>query len=67
LEDVVLIVSDDRAGVEADLAAGRLCCPRCRVGVLGGWGCSRLREVRTGSGCGGCGLGVVVVVRRVAG
>ena len=50
LEDVVLIVSDDRAGVEADLAAGRLCCPRCRVGVLGGWGCSRLREVRTGSG-----------------
>ncbi len=50
MEDVVLIVSDDRAGVEADLAAGRLCCPRCRVGVLGGWGCSRLREVRTGSG-----------------
>ena len=50
LEDVVLIVSDGRAVVEADLAAGRLCCPRCRVGVLGGWGCSRLREVRTGSG-----------------
>jgi hypothetical protein len=49
LEDVMLIVSDDRAVVEADLAAGRLVCPRCRVGVLGGWGCSRLREVRTGS------------------
>ena len=50
LEVVVLIVSDDRAVVEADLAAGRLVCPRCRAGVLGGWGCSRLREVRTGSG-----------------
>jgi hypothetical protein len=46
----VLIVSDDRAVVEADLAAGRLCCPRCRVGVLGGWGCARLREVRTREG-----------------
>ena len=46
----MLIVSDDRAVVEADLAAGRLVCPCCRVGVLGGWGCSRLREVRTGSG-----------------
>ncbi|MGH7733288.1 MAG: hypothetical protein ACREOE_06200, partial [Gemmatimonadales bacterium] len=50
LEVVVLIVSDDRARVEADLAAGRLVCPRCRAGVLGGWGCSRLREVRTGLG-----------------
>jgi len=50
LEDVVVIVSDDRAAVEADLAADRLCCPRCRVGVLGGWGCSRLREVRTRGG-----------------
>jgi len=50
LEVVVLIVSDDRAVVEADLAAGRLVCPRCRSGVLGGWGCSRLREVRTGVG-----------------
>jgi hypothetical protein len=46
----MLIVSDDRAVVEADLAAGRLVCPRCLAGVLGGWGCSRLREVRTGSG-----------------
>lgn len=46
----MLIVSDDRAVVEADLAAGRLVCPRCLSGVLGGWGCSRLREVRTGSG-----------------
>ena len=50
LEVVVLIVSDGRAVVEADLAAGRLVCPRCRAGVLGGWGCSRLREVRTGVG-----------------
>jgi hypothetical protein len=50
LEVVVLIVSDDRGVVEADLAAGRLVCPRCRAGVLGGWGCSRLREVRAGSG-----------------
>jgi hypothetical protein len=50
LEVVVLIVSDDRAVVESDLAAGRLVCPRCRSGVLGGWGCSRLRVVRTGSG-----------------
>ena len=50
LEVVVLVVSDDRAAVEADLAAGRLVCPRCRAGVLGGWGCSRLREVRTGWG-----------------
>jgi hypothetical protein len=46
----VLIVSDDRCAVEADLAAGRLCCPRCRVGVLGGWGCARLRVLRTREG-----------------
>ena len=46
----MLIVSDDRVVVEADLAAGRLVCPRCRAGVLGGWGCSRLRVVRTASG-----------------
>lgn len=50
LEVVVLIVSDDRVVVEADLAAGCLVCPRCRAGVLGGWGCSRLREVRTSAG-----------------
>jgi len=50
LEDVMLIVSDDRAVVEADLAAGRLRCPRCRVGVLGGWGCARLRRLRTREG-----------------
>jgi hypothetical protein len=50
LEDVVLIVADDRAAVEADLAAGRLSCPCCEVGVLGGWGCGRLREVRTAAG-----------------
>jgi hypothetical protein len=46
----VLIVADDRAAVEADLAAGRLLCPRCRVGVLGGWGCARLRVLRTREG-----------------
>src|SRR5436309_2282441 len=46
----MLIVSDDRAAVEADLAAGRLVCPRCLSGVLGGWGCSRLRKVWTGVG-----------------
>ncbi len=46
----MLIVSDDRAVVEADLAAGRLLCPRCRAGRLGGWGCSRLRTVRTSTG-----------------
>lgn len=46
----MLIVADDRAVVEADLALGRLLCPRCRVGVLGGWGCARLREVRTCAG-----------------
>ena len=46
----MLIVSDDRAVVEADLAVGRLVCPRCGRGVLGGWGCSRLRRVRTSSG-----------------
>jgi hypothetical protein len=50
LEVVVLIVSDDRCAVEADLAAGRLCCPRCGVGVLGGWGCARLRVLRTREG-----------------
>ena len=47
MEVVVVIVSDDRAVVEADLAAGRLLCLRCGAGVLGGWGCARLREVRT--------------------
>jgi hypothetical protein len=67
LEDVVLIVSDDRAGVEADLAAGRLSARvvgwACwEVGVAAG--CGRSGPVR---GCGGCGLVVVVVVRRVAG
>ena len=32
--------------VEADLAAGRLCCPRCD-GPLGRWGFARERQVRT--------------------
>jgi len=43
----LLIVADDRAGLEADIAAGRLVCPRCGRGVLGGWGCARRRRVRT--------------------
>lgn len=43
----MLIVADDRAGLEADLAAGRLVCPGCGRGVLGGWGCARRRAVRT--------------------
>ena len=43
----MLIVADDRAGLEADIAAGRLVCPRCGLGVLGGWGCARRRPVRT--------------------
>jgi hypothetical protein len=43
----LLIVADDRAGLEADIAAGRLMCPRCGRGVLGGWGCARRRPVRT--------------------
>ena len=43
----MLIVADDRVGLEADIAAGRLVCPRCGRGVLGGWGCARRRPVRT--------------------
>lgn len=43
----MLIVADDRAGLEADLVAGRLACPRCGRGVLGGWGCARRRPLRT--------------------
>lgn len=50
MEDVVLIVADDRAVVEADLVAGRLLCPSCRTGVLGGWGCARLRVLWTREG-----------------
>lgn len=46
----MLIVADDRVGLEADLAAGRLVCPRCGRGVLGGWGCARRRPLRTGDG-----------------
>jgi hypothetical protein len=48
----MLIVADDRAVVEADPAAGRSFYPCCGVGVSGGWGCARLRGVRTGEGCG---------------
>ena len=66
MEVVMLMVADDRAVVEADLAAGRLCCPRCGVGVLGGWVCARLREVRTGEGVRRLRRVAVVVGRRRA-
>jgi Homeodomain-like domain len=46
----LLIVADDRVGLEADIAAGRLVCPRCGRGVLGGWGRARRRPVRTLAG-----------------
>jgi hypothetical protein len=46
----MLIVADDRAVVEADLVAGRLLCPRCETGVLGGWGCARVRRLWTREG-----------------
>ena len=46
----MLIVADDRARLEADLAAGRLVCPCCGRGVLGGWGCARRRALRTREG-----------------
>lgn len=46
----MLIVADDRAGLEADIAAGRLVCPRCGRGVLGGWGCARRRALRIADG-----------------
>lgn len=46
----MLIVADDRAVLEADIVAGRLVCPRCRRGVLGGWGCARRRPLRTAEG-----------------
>lgn len=46
----MLIVAGDPVGVEADLAAGRLLCPRCGVGVLGGWGHARPRVLRVRGG-----------------
>lgn len=46
----MLIVADDRVRLEADLSAGRLMCPRCGLGVLGGWGCARRRVLRTREG-----------------
>jgi hypothetical protein len=42
----VLSLSVDPSVVEADLAAGRLCCPGCG-GRLAGWGYARERTVRT--------------------
>jgi hypothetical protein len=44
----VLIVKNDRVGVEADLLAGRLRCPSCGLGVLAPWGFARRRVLRDG-------------------
>jgi hypothetical protein len=44
----VLIVKNDPELVEADLAAGRLTCPGCGVGVLSRWGFARRRTLRDG-------------------
>jgi hypothetical protein len=41
----VLIVRDDSPTVEAELVAGRLCCPGC-AGVLRPWGHARRRVLR---------------------
>jgi len=45
----VLIVENDRAKVEADLAEGRLSCPACG-GVLAAWSFARRRFVRSEAG-----------------
>lgn len=57
----MLIVRNDPVGVEADLVAGRFCCPGCGV-VLGPWGFALWRVLRDGQGfrprrgrCRGCG------------
>ena len=44
----MLIVENDQDAVESDLAAGRLRCAECRVGVLGKWGFARRRVLRDG-------------------
>jgi hypothetical protein len=44
----VLIVENDEEAVEADLAAGRLRCAACQVGVLLKWGFARRRTLRDG-------------------
>lgn len=61
----MLILGVDPAAVEADLAAGRLACPVCGVG-LRPWGHARKRELRSRAGnhrraprrsmCAGCGV-----------
>jgi hypothetical protein len=48
-EASVLIVENDTAKVEADLAEGRLSCPSCR-GVLAAWSFARRRFVRAETG-----------------
>jgi hypothetical protein len=47
-EGIVLIVRNDRVGVEADLANGLLICPSCGSGVLARWGFARWRVLRDG-------------------
>ncbi len=45
----MLVVCDDPEAVEADLTAGRVCCPCCG-GRLARWGFATGRELRTLSG-----------------
>ena len=44
----MLIVDNDEDAVEVDLAAGRLRCVACQVGVLAKWGFARWRALRDG-------------------
>lgn len=41
----MVTVEVDLAHVESRLAAGEIGCPTCQVGVLGGWGYARVRQV----------------------
>ncbi|MGH9028357.1 MAG: hypothetical protein ACRDV4_01890, partial [Acidimicrobiales bacterium] len=53
----MLIVESDQDAVESDLAAGRLRCVECLVGVLGKWGfarggcCTTARSFVPAGGC----------------
>ena len=64
----MLIVADDRVGLEADLAAGRLDVPAVRVGGSGRLGLrSSARSADAGGVCGGCGRGAAAAGMRGAG
>ena len=41
----MVTVEADPVRVESRLAAGGIGCPTCGVGVLGGWGYARVRQV----------------------